>query len=68
MATKKKTKDDDGLERQIGVRLTHAQYARLEKLAAHLSVSAIARVALLVGLDAIEKDASVLVGATPKKR
>jgi hypothetical protein len=67
MAAKKKT-DDTGLDRQIGVRLTEADHARLERLAVHLSVSAIARAALLVGLDVIEEQPGVLLGEKPKRR
>ena len=68
MAKKKKTGDDVGLERQIGVRLAPKDYDRLEKLAAHLSVSALARAALLVGLDIIEAQPGVLLGEKPKRR
>lgn len=72
MATKRKRTKDDyttlALDRQIGVRLTMADYARLEKLAVHLSVSTIARVALMLGLDAIEQDPGVLIGEKPKRR
>ncbi len=67
MAAKKKTAED-GLERQIGVRLTNEDCARLEGLAVHLSVSAIARAALLVGLDIIEDQPGVLLGEKPRKR
>lgn len=68
MATKKKTADDDALGRQIGVRLSQEDYERLNRLAVHLSVSAIARAALVVGLDIIEAQPGVLVGEKPKKR
>lgn len=67
MAAKKKT-GDDGLERQIGVRLSVKDYERLERLAVHLSMSAIARAALMVGLEVIERQPGVLLGETPKKR
>lgn len=67
MAAKKKT-TDEGLDRQIGVRLTKADYARLEGLAVHLSVATIARAALLVGIDVIEEQPGVLVGEKPKRR
>jgi hypothetical protein len=67
MAAKKKT-DDAGLDRQIAVRLTQADHARLEGLAVHLSVAAIARAALLVGLDVIEQQPGVLLGEKPKRR
>jgi hypothetical protein len=68
MATKKKAGDDAGLEKQIGVRLSPKDYARLEGLSVQLSVSAIARAALLVGLDIIEEQPGVLLGAKPKRR
>lgn len=68
MATKKKTGDDAGLDKQIGVRLSAEDYARLERLAVHLSVSAIARAALTVGLDIIEAQPGVLLGEKPKRR
>lgn len=67
MAARKKA-EESGLDRQIGVRLTEADHARLEKLAVHLSVSAIARAALLVGLDVIEAQPGVLLGEKPKRR
>jgi hypothetical protein len=68
MAAKKKTGEDAGLERQIGVRLSPKDYDRLEGLAVHLSVSTIARAALLVGLDIIEEQPGVLLGEKPKRR
>lgn len=68
MAAKRKTATDDGLGRQIGVRLTEADYARLERLAVHLSVSTIARAALLVGMDVIETQPGVLLGEKPRRR
>lgn len=67
MATKKKTAGED-LGKQIGVRLTEADHARLERLAVHLSVATIARAALLVGLDVIEAQPGVLLGEKPKRR
>ena len=68
MATAKKSVDEAGLERQIGVRLALKDYERLERLAVHVSVSALARAALLVGLDIIEAQPGVLTGEKPKKR
>jgi hypothetical protein len=68
MATAKKAGDDPGLERQIGVRLAPKDYERLERLAVHLSVSALARAALIVGLDIIEAQPGVLTGEKPKRR
>jgi hypothetical protein len=53
MATKKKTGSKD-LGKQIGVRLTEADHARLERLAVHLSLRRSPAAALLVGLDVIE--------------
>jgi hypothetical protein len=66
MATKKAAREDLG--KQIGVRLTEADHARLERLAVHLSVATIARAALLVGLDVIEAQPGVLLGEKPKRR
>ena len=66
--TRKKASEADGLERQIGVRLTEKDYARLEGLAVVLSVSAIARAALMLGLDVIEAQPGVLLGEKPRKR
>ncbi len=68
MATKKKTAKDDGHEdgKQIGVRLSLDEWRRLERLAAHLSVSTIARVAMRIGLDVIEAQPGVLLGETPR--
>jgi hypothetical protein len=65
--TKKTSGDDDALTRQIGVRLTEADYARLEGLSGALSVSAIVRAALLVGLDVIEKQPGILLGQKAKR-
>ena len=68
MASKKKSVDSVGLDKQIAVRLTEADHARLERLSVHLSVAAIARAALLVGLDVIEEQPGVLLGEKPKRR
>lgn len=65
-AAKKKAAKDEG--KQIGVRLSAEDFARLEKLSAHLSVATIARVALLLGLTIIEQQPGVLLGETPKRR
>jgi hypothetical protein len=67
MAAKRKT-EEAGLDKQIAVRLTEADHARLERLAVHLSVAAIARAALLVGLDVIEAQPGVLLGEKPRRR
>jgi hypothetical protein len=65
--TKRTSGDDEALTRQIGVRLTEADYARLEGLSGTLSVSAIVRAALLVGLDVIERQPGILLGQRPKR-
>ncbi len=67
MAAKKKP-SDEGLDRQIGVRLSATDYERLERLAVHLSVATIARAALLIGLDVVENQPGVLLGEKPKRR
>ncbi len=69
MATKKKTAtdDDEALKtRLVGVRVTDADYARIERLTGRLSVSAIVRAALLVGLDVVEAQPGVILGETPR--
>jgi len=48
--------------------VTADDHARLERLAVHLSVSTIARAALLVGLEIIEAQPGVLLGEKPKRR
>ncbi len=70
MATKKKAPAD--LEKSIGIRVTKDERDRLEALALqfpllNLSLSHVVRAALLVGLDAIEKQPGVLLGEKPKK-
>lgn len=66
MAAKKRAAKDEG--KQIGVRLSAADWKRLEKLSARLPVGTLARVALLLGLDIIERQPDVLLGETPKRR
>jgi hypothetical protein len=66
MATTKKK--SEALGKQIGVRLTPKDYARLDKLAAHVSISDVARRALLLGLGLLEDDPGLLVRDDPKKR
>lgn len=68
MATTKRKSGEDELARQIAVRLTEDDYSRLDRLAVHLSITAIARAALLVGLDAIEAQPGILLGEKPRKR
>jgi hypothetical protein len=63
-----KLDDDVALTRQIGVRLTEQDYERIEGLSGTLSVSAIVRAALLVGLDVIERQPGILLGQKPKIR
>jgi hypothetical protein len=65
-ATKKKTGDDDTLTRQIGIRLSEADYARIEALSGAVGVSALVRVAILAGLDAIERQPGILLGQKPR--
>lgn len=67
-ATKRTSGEDDNLTRQIGVRLTEADYTRVEGLSGKLSVSAIVRAALLAGLDLIEAQPGILLGQKPKLR
>ena len=71
MATKKKDKDADGLSEMLGVRVSADDVARLDALAERLPIGsrhAIARFALRLGLDAIERDPGVLLGAAAKGR
>lgn len=68
MATKKKTSDAEDLPRQIGVRLSDADYAHLESLATQLPVSTLARLAIRIGLQVIQEQPGVLLGEKPKKR
>lgn len=67
MATKRKTGDEENLTKQIAVRVTEADYARLEALSTRIPISALTRVALLVGLDAIEAQPAILLGEEPRK-
>jgi len=57
-------KDADNLEAVVGIRVTRGDRARLDVLAESLSVvtaHAIARFALLLGLDALERDPAILL-------
>ena len=67
MATKKKTASS-AASRQIGVRLSPEEYARLEKLSRRLPVGTFARTALLLGMEVIERQPGVLIGDEPKRR
>jgi hypothetical protein len=51
----------------VTIRLTQVDHARLERLSSYVGAGAIARAALLVGLDVIEEQPSVLFGEKPKR-
>ena len=62
---------DEGLDQQIAIRLTSADLDRLEALAEKIPVAsrnAIARAALRIGLEAIEKDPTHLFAGAKKSR
>ncbi len=63
----KKSSGDEALTRQIGVRLSEADYQRLEALSTTMGVSALVRAAIFVGLDAIERQPGILLGQKPKR-
>ena len=67
MAPKKTTADGEMFTRQIGVRLSEADYARIEALSGAMGVSALVRVAIMAGLDAIERQPGILLGQKPKR-
>lgn len=73
VAAKKKPKgpdDDETLSVQLGVRVTPSDASRLDELAARFPIAkrnAIARQALLIGLEAIEIQPTILLGEKPKK-
>ena len=67
MAPKKTTADGEPLTRQIGIRLSDADYARIEALAGAVGVSALVRAAIMAGLDAIERQPGILLGQKPKR-
>ena len=70
MATKKNKRDnDETLSVQLGVRVTPSDAKRLDELAERFPIAkrnAIARQALLIGLDAIENQPTILLGEKPK--
>ena len=69
MATRKKT-DEETLSEQIGLRLTFTERKRLDALAERFPLvgrSGIVRAALLVGLEAIERQPGILIGEKPKR-
>ena len=61
----RKDKSPNAYPHQIGLRLTEEDFRRLEKLAAHVAVGTIARIALITGLNAIERQPAILVGEEP---
>jgi hypothetical protein len=68
---KEKPKDKDGLSEMLGVRVSADDLARLDRLAERLPIGtrhAIARFALRIGLDAIERDPAILLGDAVKGR
>jgi hypothetical protein len=68
--TKRNRGDDETLSVQLGIRVTPSDEARLTALAERFPVAkrnAIARAALLMGLDAIEAHPTVLLGEKPKR-
>lgn len=65
----KKTKDEGGV--MLGLRLEADDAARLDALADRMLVGsrhALARAALLLGLEAIEKDPAILLGQTKGRK
>jgi hypothetical protein len=68
----KATKDkDEGLLKMLGVRVSADDLARLDALAERLPIGTrhgIARFALRLGLDAIERDPAILLGGALKGR
>jgi hypothetical protein len=68
---KDKAKDKEGLSEMLGVRVSADDLARLDALAERLPIGtrhAIARFALRIGLDEIERNPTVLLGGAVKGR
>jgi hypothetical protein len=68
---KEKPKDKEGLSEMLGVRVSADDLARLDALAERLPIGTrhgIARFAFRIGLDAIERDPAILLGAAVKGR
>jgi len=68
---KQKDAEKEGLSEMLGVRVSADDLARLDALAERLPIGtrhAIARFALRIGLDAIERDPGVLLGGAVKGR
>jgi hypothetical protein len=66
-----KAKEKETLGQMLGVRVSSDDLARLDALVERLPIGsrhAIARFALRVGLDVIERDPSVLLGSAVKGR
>jgi predicted DNA-binding protein len=61
---------DDRLSRQVAIRLSEEDMERLEGLVERIPIAtrnAIARAALRIGLDALEKDPNQLLGEKKRK-
>ncbi len=67
MAARKTAGGDEALTRQIGVRLSEADYARIENLSGSMGVSALVRAAIFVGLDTIERQPGILLGQKARR-
>jgi hypothetical protein len=68
---REKSKDKEGLSEMLGVRVSADDLARLDALAERLPIGtrhAIARFALRIGLDEIERNPAVLLGGAVKGR
>jgi hypothetical protein len=68
---REKPKDKDGLSQMLGIRVSADDLARLDALAERFPIGtrhAIARFALRIGLDAIERDPALLLGGAMKGR
>jgi hypothetical protein len=68
---KEKPKEKEGLSEMLGVRVSADDLARLDALAARLPIGTrhgIARFAFRIGLDAIERDPGILLGAAVRGR
>lgn len=62
---------EEKVDQQIAIRLTSADLERLEALAEKIPIAsrnAIARVALRIGLEALEKDPTLLFAGAKKPR
>lgn len=69
--TRAKAKDKEGLSEMLGVRVSADDLGRIDALAERLPIGtrhAIARFALRIGLDEIERNPAVLLGGAVKVR